>query len=133
MTSGMSAKGGALRSGVPESGVPSNRAPTPRAAGPSDNGTRSGRRAKADADSQEADRNQGGQGGQRDQEAQGDQARQGSGAVEGTSATGTTAESVLPTLPSSVRTLILGIDYDGRIVPHRDESGGGVRSKEGSG
>jgi len=91
MTSGMSAKGSALGSGASESGAPPDRDPAPRASGPSDNGTRRGRGAKTDADPVDAD---------------------------GTSVTSSTAESVLPTLPSSVRTLILGIDYDGRIVQH---------------
>jgi len=106
MTSGMSAKGSALGPSVPESGASSGRAPAPRAAGFSDNGTRRGRGPKADADSAGVDGQQVDQGGQ-----------DGTGAEEA-QATSTTAESVLPTLPSSVRTLILGIDYDGRIVQH---------------
>jgi hypothetical protein len=106
MTSGMSAKGSALGSSVPESGASPGRAPAPRAAGSSDNGTRRGRGPKTDADSAEVDGKQG------DQGSQGD-----TGAQEAPAAS-TTAESVLPTLPSSVRTLILGIDYDGRIVQH---------------
>ena len=42
----------------------------------------------------------------------------GIGDTEGTFPEGIGAESVSPALSSSVRTLILGIDYDGRIVQH---------------
>ena len=42
----------------------------------------------------------------------------GIGDTEGTFPEGISAESVSPALSSSVRTLILGIDYDGRIVQH---------------
>jgi Stage II sporulation protein E (SpoIIE)/Histidine kinase-like ATPase domain len=91
VTSGMSAKGSALGTSASESGVPVNRAPAPRPSGTSGNGTRSGRGSAAGADSQEG----------------------------GTEATSTvSAESAWPALSPSVRTLILGIDYDGRIVQH---------------
>ena len=90
MTSGMSAKGSALGAGVPEGDVASSRAPMPRAAG---NGTKPDRES---ADSSESST------GTNFQEA---------GITD-------TPETSHPALSSSVRTLILGIDYDGRIVQH---------------
>src|SRR5215469_10579109 len=100
MTSGMSAKGSALGASDPESGVPSNRAPAPRAPAGSGNGTRRGRGAKTGTDVRRAHEGQ---------EAS---------VPEGTSESGSAGESTLPTMSSSVRTVILGIDYDGRIVQH---------------
>jgi hypothetical protein len=105
MTSGMSAKGSALGASVPESGVPVSRAPAPRAAESTGNGAGRGREARiatgpstaaSPVDSQEG----------------------GIGETQGTFAGSIGAESVPPALSSSVRTLILGIDYDGRIVQH---------------
>lgn len=96
MTSGMSAKGGALGAGVPESGVLSNRAPTPRTPRTAGNGTKRSRAVKADVNSQEA------------------------GIADSPEAPARriAAEGSHPALASSVRTIILGIDYDGRIVQH---------------
>ena len=96
MTSGISAKGSALGASVPESGVPPSRAPAPRTAGTASNGTGRGSGSKAGANSQEA----------------------GIANTIETSAGSLAAESSHPALASSVRTLILGIDYDGRIVQH---------------
>jgi len=96
VTSGMSAKGSALGANVSESGVLQNRAlapPPPRTAA---NGTRRSRGYKADATSQET----------------------GIADTQETSAGGITAESSHPALATSVRTIILGIDHDGRIVQH---------------
>ena len=90
MTSGMSAKGRALGAGAPEGGVVPSRAPLPRAAG---NGTN---RNRESTDSSETST------GTNFQEA---------GITD-------TPETSHPALSSSVRTLILGIDYDGRIVQH---------------
>ena len=90
MTSGMSAKGSALGAGAPGGDVASSRAPMPRAAG---NGTKPDRES---ADSSESST------GTNFQEA---------GITD-------TPETSHPALSSSVRTLILGIDYDGRIVQH---------------
>src|SRR5690348_11541639 len=86
----MSAKGSALGAGASESDVASSRAPMPRAAG---NGTKPDRES---ADSSESST------GTNFQEA---------GITD-------TPEPSHPALSSSVRTLILGIDYDGRIVQH---------------
>jgi hypothetical protein len=86
VTSGMSAKDGALGTGAPEGGVTQNRAPLPPAAG---NGTRQSRESETGANFREA-------------------------RITDNPA----AESSPPALSSSVRTLILGIDYDGRIVQH---------------
>ncbi len=94
MTSGMSAKGSALGSSVPGSGVPPKRAPAPRAPVSAGNGARRGHAATIGTNSREA----------------------GIGETEGTFAGSIGAESVPPALFESVRTLILGIDYDGRIV-----------------
>src|ERR1700683_1428462 len=96
VTSGISAKGSALGASVPESGVPPSRAPAPRTAGTASNGTRRGSGSKAGANSQEA----------------------GIANTIETSAGSLAAESSHPALASSVRTVILGIDYDGRIVQH---------------
>ena len=95
MTSGMSAKGSALGASVPESSVPSRRAPARRTSGVEGNGAGPSHGSEADRDSQEA----------------------GISPTPATSA-GSTADSSHPALASSVRTLILGIDYDGRIVQH---------------
>src|ERR1700689_3795749 len=92
----MSAKGSALGGNVPESEVLANRAPAPRTRKTAANGTRRSRAYKADATSQET----------------------GIAETQETSAGGITAESSHPALASSVRTVILGIDYDGRIVQH---------------
>src|SRR5689334_25166454 len=86
----MSAKGSALGAGATEGDVASSRAPMPRAAG---NGTKPDRES---ADSSESST------GTNLQEA---------GITD-------TPETSHPALSSSVRTLILGIDYDGRIVQH---------------
>ena len=110
MTSGMSGKGSALGASGSESGAPPKRAPAPRPPEDRGNGARRGRRSgngtspadrtppagPVDTDPQEA----------------------GIGGTEGTFPDGIGAESVPTTLSSSVRTLILGIDYDGRIVQH---------------
>src|SRR5580704_6886036 len=89
----MSAKGGALGADVPGSGVASNRAPQPRSGS---NGAKRRRGGKTGPSMQEA----------------------GITDTPGTPAAGISAESVQPAVSSSVRTLILGIDYDGRIVQH---------------
>ena len=96
MTSGMSAKGDALGASVPESGVLPNRAPAPRNPGTAGNGTKRSRGFKANVNSQEAGI------------ADTPEAPAGHIAAEGSH----------PALTSSVRTIILGIDYDGRIVQH---------------
>ncbi len=95
MTSGMSAKGSALGASVPEGNVPSRRAPARRTSGVEGNGAGPSHRSEAGRDSQEA----------------------GISPTPATSA-GSTADSSHQALASSVRTLILGIDYDGRIVQH---------------
>jgi hypothetical protein len=92
VTSGMSAKGSALGAGASEGGVTTNRAPLPRVAG---NGTKRSRGSQTGTNVQEA----------------------GITETPETSAGGA-AESSHPVMSSSVRTLILGIDYDGRIVQH---------------
>jgi GAF domain-containing protein len=96
VTSGMSAKGGALGSSVPESGVLSNRAQAPRNPGTAGNGTKRSRGFKASVNSQEA----------------------GIADTPEAAAGHIAAEGSHPALASSVRTIILGIDYDGRIVQH---------------
>jgi GAF domain-containing protein len=96
VTSGMSAKGSALGANAPESEVLSNRAPAPRTRKTAANGTRRSRSDKADATSQET----------------------GIAETQETPAGGINAESSHPALATSVRTIILGIDYDGRIVQH---------------
>src|SRR6516225_9156395 len=99
MTSGMSAKGSALGTSVPESAAPPNRAPAPRASGNTGNGDGRGNEAQTATDPK-------------------DSAAGGTGETEGTFAGSIGAESVPPAVSSSVRTLILGIDYDGRIVQY---------------
>ncbi|HJY65464.1 MAG TPA: SpoIIE family protein phosphatase, partial [Streptosporangiaceae bacterium] len=96
MTSGMSAKGSALGASAPGSGVPPKRAPAPRAPVSAGNGARRGHAATNGTDSREV----------------------GIGETEETFAGSIGAESVPPALFESVRTLILGIDYDGRIVQY---------------
>jgi hypothetical protein len=108
VTSGMSAKGSALGASGSEGGGQLKRAPAPRSPDGKGRGRGRGRGANGTspaaepagpvdlADSQEA----------------------GIGDTEGTFPEGIGAESVSPALSSSVRTLILGIDYDGRIVQH---------------
>ena len=98
MTSGISAKGSALGADGSESGVVPSRAPLPRASG---NGTKRSHQASTGTNFQEA----------------------GIAETPETSAGSvlpriTAAESSHPAMSSSVRTLILGIDYDGRIVQH---------------
>jgi GAF domain-containing protein len=96
VTSGMSAKGSALGANVPESGALENRTPAPRNPGTAGNGNRRSRGLKANVNSQEA------------------------GIADTPEATAgpIAAEGSHPGLASSVRTIILGIDYDGRIVQH---------------
>jgi hypothetical protein len=94
MTSGMSAKGSALGANVPGSGVPLAAAQAPPAEAPSSNGTRRGRRT--------------GPGSPDD----------GTTEAHEPALAGSGADAVQPALGASVRTLILGIDYDGRIVQH---------------
>ena len=93
MTSGISARGSALGADGSESGVVPSRAPLPRAAG---NGTKRSHQPSAGTNVQEA----------------------GIAETPETSAVSVAAESSHPAMSSSVRTLILGIDYDGRIVQH---------------
>ena len=99
MTSGMSAKGSALGASVPESAAQPNRAPAPRAPGNTGNGDGRGHEAQIATDPK-------------------DSAEGGIAETEGSFAGSVGAETVPPALSSSVRTLILGIDYDGRIVQH---------------
>ncbi len=94
MTSGMSAKGSALGTNVPESGVPLGAAQMMTTQATSGNGTGPGGPG-TDADSPDGIRE----------------------AHEPATA-GIGVDSAPPTLGASVRTLILGIDYDGRIVQH---------------
>ena len=102
MTSGMSAKGSALGADVPESGVAPNRAPAPRTPESAGNGAGPGREAQiATGPENPVDSQEGG-----------------IGETQGTFTGSIGAESEPPALSSSVRTLILGIDYDGRIVQH---------------
>ena len=98
MTSGVSAKDSTLGAGGSESGVASNHAPLPRAPG---NGTKRSHQASIGTNFQEA----------------------GIAETPETSAGGVAAESSHPAMSSSVRTLILGIDYDGRIVQHDRNAG----------
>ena len=94
MTSGISAKGSALGADGSESGAVTSRAPLPRASG---NGTKRSHQASTGTNFQEA----------------------GIAETPETSAGSVLlAESSHPAMSSSVRTLILGIDYDGRIVQH---------------
>src|SRR6202021_1700854 len=96
MTSGMSAKGSALGANAPGAPVPPKRAPAPRTPESAGNGARRGHAATIGTDSGEA----------------------GIGKTEGTFSGSVGADGVPPTLSESVRTLILGIDYDGRIVQY---------------
>src|ERR1700744_4483439 len=89
----MSARGSALGAGAPEGDVASTRPRMPRAAG---NGTKQNRESADSGDPKEAST------GTSIQEA---------GITD-------TPETSHPALSSSVRTLILGIDYDGRLVQH---------------
>ena len=98
MTSGVSAKDSTLGADGSESGVASNHAPLPRAPG---NGTKRSHQASIGTNFQEA----------------------GIAETPETSAGGVAAESSHPAMSSSVRTLILGIDYDGRIVQHDRNAG----------
>ncbi len=93
MTSGMSAKGSALGASVPESGVTPNRAPLPRSGG---NGAKRSRGGKTGPSTQEA----------------------GITDTPETPAARRSPPRAHSRPFSSVRTLILGIDYDGRIVQH---------------
>src|ERR1700733_8730781 len=96
MTSGMSAKDTALGTSVPGSGVRPKRAPARRAAESAGNGARRGHEAGIGTDSLEV----------------------GIGVTEETFGGSIGAEGVPSVLSESVRTLILGIDYDGRIVQY---------------
>jgi len=96
VTSGMSAKGSALGASVPGSGVPLSRAPAQRTAGTAGNGAKARRAAKSGHNSQEARISE----------------------TPEASVGQIAAARSHPALASSVRTLILGIDYDGRIVQH---------------
>ena len=89
MTSGMSAKGSALGTNVPESGVQLGPAQVMPTQAAAGNGTRH------DSDSPD-----------------------GVTEVHEPAAAAFGADSASPALGASVRTLILGIDYDGRIVQH---------------
>ncbi len=93
MTSGISARGSALGADGSESGVVPSRAPLPRASG---NGAKRSHQPSTGTNVQEA----------------------GIAETPETSAGSAAAEGSHPAMSSSVRTLILGIDYDGRIVQH---------------
>ncbi len=113
MTSGVSAKGGALGAEAAEGAVASSRAPLPRAPG---NGTERSHQSSTGTNFQEAGitetpETSAGNGAAASTAAA-------STAAESTAAASTAAESSHPAMSSSVRTLILGIDYDGRIVQH---------------
>jgi hypothetical protein len=95
MTPGMSAKGSALGTNVPESGVPVGPAQVMTTQATSGNGTGRGGGSGTGSDSPDGIR----------------EAHEPAAAAIG-------ADSAPPTLGASVRTLILGIDYDGRIVQH---------------
>ena len=99
MTSGISAKGSDLGASASEGGVPLSRAPAPRAPG---NGTKRSHRSQTGTNVQEAGI------------AETPETSAGSGVTESPAAEG----SHPALMSSSVRTLILGIDYDGRIVQH---------------
>jgi len=99
MTSGMSAKGSAVGGNVPESDAPSKRAPAPRVPESTGNGAGPGHQAQIATDPVDAQED-------------------GIAETEGTFAESIGAESGASVLSSSVRTLILGIDYDGRIVQY---------------
>jgi len=91
MTSGMSAKGSALGTNVPESGVELGAAQVMPAQAAAGNGTRRGRGSDAPDDGTQA---------------------------QGPATADIGPDPVQPVLGESVRTLILGIDYEGRIVQH---------------
>jgi hypothetical protein len=93
MTSGMSAKGSALGTNVPESGVPLDAAQVMATQATSGNGTGPG-------------------------SGTGSASPDGIREAHEPAAAGIGADSAPATLGASVRTLILGIDYDGRIVQH---------------
>ena len=107
MTSGMSGKGSALGASDSESGAPSKRAPAPRP--PEDRG-HGARRSRASSNGTPRVPPAG--------PVNTDPQEAGIGGTEGAFPDGIGAESVPTALSSSVRTLILGIDYDGRIVQH---------------
>ena len=98
MTSGISAKDSAPGAEASEGGVVPSRAPLPRAPG---NGAKRSRQPSTGTNFQEAGI------------AETPETSAGNGAAESPA-----AESSRPAVSSSVRTLILGIDYDGRIVQH---------------
>ena len=91
MTSGMSAKGSALGTNAPESGVELGAAQVMPAQATAGNGTRRGRGSDAPGDGTQP---------------------------QGPVTADIGPDPVQPVLGESVRTLILGIDYDGRIVQH---------------
>src|SRR5579859_1256198 len=98
MTSGMSAKGSALGANSPESGVPLGAAQVMPAQATAGNGTRRGRGSRTSGvDPDAAD------GGTEAQEP---------------ATVGIALDADGAIRSASVRTLILGIDYDGRIVQH---------------
>ena len=103
MTSGVSAKGNALGADGSESGAPLSRAPLPRTPG---NGTKRSHHASTGTNFQEAGI------------AETPETSAGSSAINSSATGSSSAESSHPAMSSSVRTLILGIDYDGRIVQH---------------
>ena len=107
MTSGMSGKGSALGASDSESGAPTKRAPAPRP--PEDRG-HGARRSRASSNGTPRVPPAG--------PVNTDPQEAGIGGTEGAFPDGIGAESVPTALSSSVRTLILGIDYDGRIVQH---------------
>jgi Stage II sporulation protein E (SpoIIE)/Histidine kinase-like ATPase domain len=110
LTSGMSAKGRALGASGAESGGQLKRAPAPRSPDGTGRGASRGRGATNGTSPAEAE-----PAGPVDLA---DSQEAGVGDTEGTFPEGIGTESVSPALSSSVRTLILGIDYDGRIVQH---------------
>src|ERR1700733_6422303 len=91
MTSGMSAKGSALGTNAPESGVELGAAQVMPAQATAGNGTRRGGGSDAPGDGTQP---------------------------QGPVTADIGPDPVQPVLGESVRTLILGIDYDGRIVQH---------------
>jgi Stage II sporulation protein E (SpoIIE)/Histidine kinase-like ATPase domain len=100
MTSGMSAKGSALGTSAPGSGVPSDRAQaSPTSGAPAPNGTKPGRESKNGSKPREP-------------------GTTGTPSAESAQAESQQAGYPHPALASSVRTLILGIDNNGRVVQH---------------
>jgi len=93
MTSGMSAKGSALGANPPESGVPFGVAQVTPAQATTGNGTRRDRGSGPDAPA-------------------------GSTETQEPATANVGPDPAQPVLGESVRTLILGMDYDGRIVQH---------------